>query len=102
MGVMRLTKSGAAVQFITDEGVIYQQGRVYLENIFKGRPGAVVQLTRLPYTVPPEEFGKSKVFEPDFIDIPDEAKKLMEQNGMDKRAVEIKDQAKQYEDKKVW
>jgi hypothetical protein len=102
MGVLKVTKSGAAVQFITDEGVVYQQGRLYLDNILKGNPGAVIQLTRMPYTVDPKEFGVSKVFEPDFVDMPDEAKKLMEVNAMDKRVIKMRDEVKSYEDKKVW
>jgi hypothetical protein len=102
MGVLRLTKTGGAVQFITDEGVVYQQGRLYLDNILKAAPGAVVQLTRMPFVVDPKEFGKSKVFEPDFVDMPDEARKLMEVNAMDKRVIEIKKEVKAYEDKKIW
>lgn len=102
MGVLRLTKSGGAIQFITDEGIVYQQGRVYLENLFKADPGVVVQLTRMPFMVDPKLFGKSKVFEPDFVNMPDEAKKLMEVNAMDKRVIEIKKEVSSYEDKKVW
>lgn len=63
MGIIKKSASGKALQFITDEGVVYQMAvslfpRVMSESI----NGDFVVLTRMPIPVPHNRFPKSPVY----------------------------------------
>ena len=102
MAVLRVSKSGRSFQFVTDEGIIYQQGLPYMKSFVETPfPNKTLPLTRMPYTVPVGTFPKSVVFEGD-VDMPDEAKKLLAENAFSKDAGKMVQQVKSYEDKAVW
>lgn len=63
MGVVKLTFSKNAVQFITDEDVIYQTSKVYLLSLMAGtlRSG-VLKLSRMPFPAPRGRFPKSSIY----------------------------------------
>jgi hypothetical protein len=65
MGVVKLSQSGKALLFVSDEGVVYSLARSSVEGLLRGekRFGSLV-LTRLPFSVSPDRFPKSPVYEP--------------------------------------
>ena len=63
MGVVKLTSSKRAVQFITDEGVIYQTSLLYVDKLLKGEiKSDFILLSRLLNSVSPDRFKKSPVY----------------------------------------
>ena len=60
MGVVKLTSSGKALQFITDDGVVYQCARGALG--FLSNSQDVVRLSRLAWGVSPDRFPVSEVY----------------------------------------
>lgn len=64
MGVTKLTKSKKAVQFITDEGDIYQTSVVSFRNLLNDTiKGDFILLSKLPFGVSPDRFPKSEVYQ---------------------------------------
>jgi hypothetical protein len=63
MGVLKLTGSKKAVQFITDEGAVYQTSAQFLKSfLYNDRNTPFVLLKRLPVGVPPNKFPISPVY----------------------------------------
>lgn len=63
MGVLKKTSSGRALQFITDEGVVYQLSfKLFMMVVNDGIKGDFVVLSRMPFGVPPGRFPKSVVY----------------------------------------
>lgn len=63
MGVVKLTSSKKAVQFITDEGVVYQASADFLARLLGGEwRGDFMKLTRFANGVSPDRFPKSPVY----------------------------------------
>ena len=62
MGVIRFTKSGQGVMFVSDDGQVYLTSKKYLLGFLYGAmKGDFVVLTRLPNNVSPDRFPVSKV-----------------------------------------
>ena len=62
MGVIRFTKSGQGVMFVSDSGGVYLTSKKFLLSFLYGSlRGDFVALTRMPNNVSPDRFPKSKV-----------------------------------------
>jgi len=59
-------------QVVTDEGLVFGTSRVFVESLMKGsfRKGFVL-LSKLPFSVSPERFGKSKLWNPGGSEVSD-------------------------------
>jgi len=65
MAVVKLSSSGRAVQFITDDGVLFQTSVSFFRGLLEGRsPSGFVLLTRMPWRVSKSRFKPSPVFNP--------------------------------------
>jgi hypothetical protein len=63
MAVAKVTSSKKAVQFITDEGHVFQTSLVFMTQLLAGQvKGDFVLLTRMPFDVSPDRFKKSPVY----------------------------------------
>lgn len=63
MGVAKLTSSKRAVQFITDEGVVYQASADFIIKLVSGQwKGDFMVLSRMSNGVAPDRFPKSPVY----------------------------------------
>jgi hypothetical protein len=63
MGVLKKTSSGKALQFITDEGDVYQCSfKLFMGVVNDQINGEFVVLTRMALGVPPGRFPKSVVY----------------------------------------
>lgn len=63
MAVVRLSKSGGQVQFITDEGLVFGASSKLLSGVISGGlKNKIVVLARLPFQVSPSRFAKSPLW----------------------------------------
>ena len=63
MTVIKLNASGKAVQVITDEGVMFQTSRFYVEQMLSGKLNVpFILMSRLENGVSPDRFKKSPVW----------------------------------------
>jgi len=63
LGVLKKSSSGRALQFITDEGVVYQLSVSLFDRVMRGLiNGDFVVLSRMPVPVPVGRFPKSPVY----------------------------------------
>jgi len=63
MGIIKKSSSGRALQFITDEGVVYQLAASLFSRVVDGRiNGDFVVLTRMPIPVPSDRFPRSPLY----------------------------------------
>lgn len=78
MAVLRLSKSGGQLQFITDEGLVFGASSKLVSGLLgkslKGGGSKVVVLARLPFQVSVDRFGKSPLWDP-------ESKSLVNDDG---------------------
>lgn len=65
MAIIKLTASKKAVQFVTDDGDVYQCAKSIVAMLLEEKVrGGLVVLSRLPFKVNPERFKKSLVYDP--------------------------------------
>lgn len=110
MGVVKLTSSKKAVQFITDEGEVYQTSAVFLQGLLMGKSKqGFILLNRMPFNVSSERFAKSPLYDPDGI-YKGNAEKTVERaknvtttnDPFSVKTREKNSEKKAFVDKKVW
>lgn len=104
MTVIKLTKSGKAVQIVDDDGRIYQTSVNSMMYLLSGKAkGGFITTVRLPFSVAANRFAPSKLYDPNGVFKGDAGKTLTTTNDSlsvkTREAVQVK---KVYEDKKVW
>ena len=63
MGVVKLTASKKAVQFITDEGWVYQTSVLFLQSLLNGgQKTGILKMVKLPNPISTERFEKSEIW----------------------------------------
>jgi hypothetical protein len=63
MAVLKKSSTGRSLQFITDDGVVYQLSAKLFGMVVNGQiSGDFVVLTRMPLGVPADRFPKSPVY----------------------------------------
>jgi len=63
MAVVKLTKSKKAVQFIDENGIVFQTSAFYLQRLLDGDVrGNFILLARLPFTVAKDRFKPSPLY----------------------------------------
>lgn len=104
MTVIKLTKSGKAVQVITDEGHVYQTSVNSVTYLLAGKAkGGFITTKRMPWDVAPERFAPSELYDPNGVFAGNAGKTLTTANdALSQKAAESKKVKKLYEDKKVW
>jgi len=102
MTVMKMTKSGKAVQVIDDDGNVFGTSLVAIQNMLSGTiRGNFVLMSRMPYKVNADRFKDSPLYmPPGYIAPKDETKNMSDAISVQSRA-ENK-QKKQFEDVNVW
>jgi len=102
--VVKLTKSGRAVQIIDDEGRVYQTSVVFMQGLLMGKAkGNFITTCRLPFNFAPDRFKPSELYDPDGVWDGDNSKTLTTTND----AVSVKtrmekEEKRSFVDKKVW
>jgi len=106
MTVVKLSKSGKAIQIYTDEGKVYQTSVVFMQGLMMGKSkGGFITTVRLPFNVAPDRFKPSEVWDPDGVFKGDAAKTLDLNTSNDALSVGVRknnEQKKVFTDKKVW
>lgn len=65
MGIVRLSKSGAQVQFIADDGTVYVTSTNYLMGLMQGTMAKnMVLLSKLPIPMSKDRFPESVLWDP--------------------------------------
>ena len=102
--VVKLNKSGKAVQIITDEGQVYQTSVVFLQGLLMGKAkGNFITTSRLPFNVAPGRFKPSILWDPNGVFKGDAAKTLTTTNdAFSVKETKKNEQKKMFEDIKVW
>lgn len=105
MTVLKLTKSGKAIQVVDDDGRVYVTSVNSLVMLMNGnaKPGFLM-MKRLPFNVSPDRFEQSPVYDPDGVfEKEGTEKSLNTGNDMfSKKGREQSEQKKAYTDKSVW
>jgi hypothetical protein len=108
MGVVKLTSSKKGVQFITDDGVVYQTSVLWLVKLLEeGNAHRVLLLSRFPGRVASNRFKESPVFYANGV-VSDEVKQdnnEVPSQGSDAfshKAAKEREVSKSYVDKVVW
>ena len=104
MGIAKLTKTGKAIQFIDDEGWVYQTSATYMRALANGNLNKdFIVLHRLPQKVSSARFPKSPVWNPGGLpedmknDEPDQTDDAYADRSRSKR-----EQKSRFQDKVVW
>ena len=106
MGVVKLSKSGKQLQFITDEGELYCTSTTYAGLLLNGKiKSNFVLLSKMPFGVDKNRFKQSPIYDPE-----GKYAKLQESDafkGKNKDAFsgstkEVLEEQKNFEDKVVW
>jgi hypothetical protein len=110
MAVIRLTKSGSAVQFIDDDGRCYSTSATFILGLLSGKKVMpFVILSRMPFGVNPGRFPESPIWIPEGMTKEEVLNKMSSESGLRNandalsiKATEEKKQEKAYTDSKVW
>ena len=66
MAITKLTKSKKAVMFVDEQGTAFMTSVVAIQNMLSGNiKGDFILLSRMPFTINPDRFKKSPLYEPD-------------------------------------
>lgn len=102
MGVIKTSKSGKSVQFITDDGIVYSASIKALSALmYKNNPEDFLVLVRLPLNVSPDRYPKSKLYTKEgLVDINE--KNTTGDDAFSEKSKKVNKEVKQFKDKKVW
>jgi len=102
MAVAKLTKSGKAVQFIDEEGNVFQTSVIYLQSLIKGNiRGNFILFNLLPFKVAKDRFKPSPLYNPKQQSVEDRVLTTTN-DAISNKTIKTNEQKKQFEDKPVW
>lgn len=98
MGVIRLSRSGKSLLFISDDGVQYFTSVSWLNGLLSGRfSNGMIVLKRLPFGVPVGKFPLSELYDPAGL-----SDKLSVVDGLSSRSKREYGDVLSFVDKDVW
>ena len=110
MAIVKLSKSGKQVQFISDDGTLYGASVHLLKYIVEGKEMShgknFVLLTRMPFSVSLDRFAKSPVWDPESNSLRNDDGNVVtnlkaNKDGLSKNSKDTREQVKVFTDKKV-
>jgi hypothetical protein len=101
MGIVRLTASGKAVQFITDDGVQYVVALAHLQGYLANGNKPFIVLSRLADLVSPERYPKSPVWDPGGSVVNNSEKLTTDNDAHSRKVATAKEHQIAYVDKEV-
>lgn len=100
MAVVKLTASKKAVQFIDDEGNVFQTSVLWISSLLSGNnSNGLILLTRLPEKVSKDRFKVSPVLG---NPVPEQGEVDLSSDPLSRKSRKEKVLEKQYKDVKVW
>lgn len=103
MAVVKLTSSGKAVQFIDDQGNVFQTTAGMITSLIgKQVAHSMVVLTRLPIKAAPDRFQVSPLYNPEGRVEDGTLSRTQSNDAFSPKLKKDFDQQKQFEDKQVW
>jgi len=111
MAIVKITKNGKQVQFITDEGHVFGTSTVFMTGLLMGKSKAgFLLLSRLPFNSAMDRFKPSPLYDPQGIFDTEEKRRTLNgpnnlttaNDALSVKEREKKEVKKGFEDKVVW